>query len=97
MEKKTYIKGPRLVQSFSTHTLIQVRVAVIMVATSFLSTLFIALAVAAKPVERKALPQLSFTKLISGGDIFKLDRLRIDLFIGIDFFGPGVSGSPAEN
>ena len=68
-----------------------------MVATSFLSTLFIALAVAAKPVERKALPQLSFTKLISGGDLFKLDRLRIDLFKGIDFFGPGISSSPAEN
>ena len=70
-----------------------------MVATSFLSTLFIALAVAAKPVERKAsAPTLSFTKHVSGGDIVKLDRLRIDLFKGIDsIFGPGISSSPAEN
>ena len=98
--EKRYKKGDLLkLNSFLPHTLFQVHVAVIMVATSFLSTLFIALAVAAKPVERKAsAPTLSFTKHVSGGDIVKLDRLRIDLFKGIDsIFGPGISSSPAEN
>ena len=97
--EKIYKKGDLLkLNSFLPHTLFQVHVAVIMVATSFLSTLFIALAVAAKPVERKAsAPTLSFTKHVSGGDIVELDRLRIDLFKGIDIFGPGISSSPAEN
>lgn len=72
----------------------------VMVATSFLSTLFLALAVAAKPVERRAtLAQLSFTKHVGGGDVFKLDRLRVEILKrieGVLEFGPGIS-SPAEN
>ena len=72
-----------------------------MVATSFLSTLLLALAVAAKPIEERApLQQLSFSKHVSGGNLFKLDRLRV---VGLlkkieSIFGPGPGiSSPAEN
>jgi cathepsin E len=72
-----------------------------MVATSFLSTLLLALTVVAKPVERRAsLAELPFIKLVTGGNICKLDQLRAKLFkeIGLpDIFGPGIASSPAEN
>jgi hypothetical protein len=70
-----------------------------MVATSFLSTLFIALAVAAKPVERRdaSLPTLSFSKRVTDGNLMKLDHSRIDFLKGIHIFGPGISSSPATN
>ena len=68
-----------------------------MVAASFLSTLLLALAVAANPVERReALPQLAFTKQVDGGDIVKLDQLRVDIFKK-NLFGVGASSSPADN
>ena len=71
-----------------------------MVAVSFLSTLFLALAVFAKPVEQRdaSLPQLSFAKLVRGGDVVNLDRQRVDHIKGIDTFGPGSGkSSPADN
>ena len=54
-----------------------------MVAASFLSTLLLALAVAAQPVEHKALlAKLPFTRRVSTGlnNIVKQDRLRVNNF-----------------
>ena len=69
-----------------------------MVAASFLSTVLLVLAVAANPVERRAaLPRLAFTKQVDGGDIVRLDQLRVDMFKKNLTFGAGASSSPAEN
>ena len=74
-----------------------------MVATSFLPTLLLALAVAAKPLEQRAsesLVDLSFIKVVSGGNLFELDQLRAKLFKKLRipfFFGPGIASSPADN
>jgi hypothetical protein len=70
-----------------------------MVAPSFLSTLFFALAVAAQTVERKALPsQLRFTKRVSASlyNIVNLDRLRVNAIKGFNVFEV-FSNSSAEN
>jgi hypothetical protein len=63
-----------------------------MVAASFLSTLLLlALAVAAKPVEKRtSLPSLSFVKRLGTGlkNIIKLDQLRLFNLLGFEVVAP---------
>lgn len=71
-----------------------------MLATSFLSTLFLALAATAHPVERAdSFPQLSFTKSISDQvfNIVEQDLLRAGFFQGINFANIFGVNSPALN
>ena len=72
-----------------------------MVAAFFLSTLFLALAVAAGPVERKASKSLAFTKRVKHcSDIVKHDSTRRDHLITSkirDLKSRAVINSPAEN
>ena len=74
-----------------------------MVAASFLSTLFFALAVAASPLEKKAsLPKLRLTKRVSTnpGNLVKLDRLRANNIKAAkvpSVENRDVINSPAEN
>jgi cathepsin E len=73
-----------------------------MVAASFLSTLFLALAVAAGPVEKKAsesCAQLRFTKHFKAGsgNIAKQDRLRLKNFKDQGLKNRAVVSSEAEN
>ena len=69
-----------------------------MVAASFLSTLFFALAVAAHPVEQKAsLARLPFVKLVSGNPV-KQDHLRVNSIKGLSALSNrAVVSSEAEN
>ena len=69
-----------------------------MVATSFLSTLFFALAVAAHPVERKvSLARLPFVKLVNHNPI-KQDQLRVNSMNAAQGLrNRAVINSPAEN
>lgn len=71
-----------------------------MVVVSFLSTIFLALAVTAHPVERgESLPHLRFTKHIIDGvfNIIDQDLLRAKYFKEFDIFGFYGSDSPAVN
>jgi len=74
-----------------------------MVAASFLSTLFLALAVAANPIEKKAsLAKLRFTKRVSTSpsNIVNLDQLRLNNIKGGKVQSVeirAVVNSPAEN
>ena len=69
-----------------------------MVAASFLSTFFLALAVAANPVERSAssLTRLPFARRVNDGvfNVLKLDQLRANFLSG---FGIKEFSSPATN
>jgi hypothetical protein len=87
------VKNPALPSG--TH--IQVRVAV-MVAASFLSTLFFAFAVAAHPVERKvSLARLPFVKRVNHNPV-KQDLLRVNSFkTAKSLNNRDVINSPAEN
>ena len=69
----------------------------VMVAASLLSSFFLALAVAANPVERSAsLTRLPFARRVNDGvfNVLKLDQLRANFLSG---FGIKEFSSPATN
>ena len=79
------------------YTHVRVQVAV-MVAASFLSALFLSLAVSAKSVEQASFKTSPFTKVVTENanrHIVNLDRLRVNYILGYDVFD--VISSSIEN
>ena len=73
----------------------------VMVAASFLPTLFLSLAVAAEPVEKaESLTKLLLTRRVGANanrDIVNLDRLRVNKIMGCDIFDVASSSADSVN
>ena len=73
----------------------------VMVAASFLPTLFLSLAVAAEPVEKaESLTKLLLTRRVGANanrDIVNLDRLRVNKIMGCDIFDVTRSSADSVN